>query len=171
MLVRMVGVEPYLITIKSRVHSRFATFAYFVSLTLCIYYIIKRGICQQVFENSLIFFKGYLNFQAYYKFRGTYCPISTGDVTRIFIRVLLPYFPSLYYILIIPQYNKSVKRFLKNIRNYFSVVFATTNLYRVLLPSIGCFLLYSSFLPFATERMTEVLFAYQFPKPILSASS
>ena len=28
-VVRMVGVEPYLITIKSRVHSRFATFAYF----------------------------------------------------------------------------------------------------------------------------------------------
>ena len=120
MLVRMVGVEPYLTSIKSRVPDRQATFAYFVSLTLCIYYIIKRGICQQVFENSLIFFKGYLNFQAYYKFRGTYCPISTGDVTRIFIRVLLPYFPSLYYILIIPQYNKSVKRFLKNIRNYFS---------------------------------------------------
>ena len=74
-------------------------------------------------------------------------------------------------VLIIAHFVKFVKRFLKKIRNFFSVAFATTHLYRVLLPSVGCFLIYSSFLPFATERMTEVLFAYQLPEPILSASS
>ena len=63
-----------------------------------------------------------------------------------------------------------VKGFLKNIRSYFSVEFATSHLYKVLVPSIGCFLLSSSFLPFKIKRMNELLFAYQFPKPILFAS-
>ena len=50
-------------------------------------------------------------------------------------------------------------------------MFATTNLYRVLLPSIGCFLLFSSFLLLQSSEWTSYCSAYQFPKPILSASS
>ena len=73
-------------------------------------------------------------------------------------------------ILIIAHCALFVKRFLKNIRSYFSVEFATSHLYKVLVPSIGCFLLSSSFLPFKIKRMNELLFAYQFPKPILFAS-
>ena len=44
-------------------------------------------------------------------------------------------------VLIIAHFWLFVKRFLKKMRNFFSVAFATTHLYRVLLPSIGCFLL------------------------------
>ena len=47
------------------------------------------------------------------------------------------------YVIILPHLVEFVKRFLRKIRNFFSVVFATTHLYRVLLPSVGCFLLYS----------------------------
>ena len=60
MLVRMVGVEPYLITIKSRVHSRFATFAYFVFpyLTYLLYHTLRglsRGF-EKFFSKPLNFF-------------------------------------------------------------------------------------------------------------------